>query len=323
MSDRYVQPLRLLIQFCFLLFMIWLGVRFYQFVEPLRTGVLPTVSRPAGVEGFLPISGLLGASAWLRGQGINPVHPAAVVIFLTILLVSLLLRRSFCSWICPVGTVSECAWKGGFHLFKRNFRLPRWLDIGLRGIKYLLMVFFIYSIALAMPPEAIQQFIYSDYHKVADVRMLDFFLHISLRALLIILFLVAISLVLRNPFCRYICPYGALLGLVAWISPLRVTRHTDRCVSCGVCTQVCPSAIDVMHAGQVTTPECIGCWRCVSHCRVHSALSFSIVGKWAVPGILFAFLVVVLFWGGSLAGTLTGYWQTLLTPADYARILSR
>ena len=242
MSARYVQPLRILIQFCYLGFILWLGMRFCQFVLYVRSGgTAPFVSRPPGIEGFLPISGLLGTSSWLQGGGINPVHPAAVVIFLTVLAVSFLLRRSFCSWICPVAAISECSWKGGFKLLRRNLRLPRWLDIAMRGIKYLLLLFFLYTVAVVMSPEAMQAFIYSDYHKVADVRLLDFFRHLSPTALGIILFLLAASALVRNPFCRYLCPYGALLGLVALLSPTRVTRNLERCVSCGVCSQVCPT----------------------------------------------------------------------------------
>jgi polyferredoxin len=139
----------------------------------------------------------------------------------------------------------------------------------------------------------------------------------------VILALVALSVVLRNPFCRYLCPYGALLGLVAMLSPIRVTRDRERCVSCGVCNQVCPTYIDVMHKQSVTSAECIGCWRCVSHCRAQGALSMRAVGKVALPGIVFALLVVLLFWGGSLAGKMTGHWQTSLDSGEYARLLGK
>jgi polyferredoxin len=185
------------------------------------------------------------------------------------------------------------------------------------------MFFFIYSIAIVMSPEAMNSFIQSDYHKVADVRMLDFFLHISPFALGVILFLLAISIVLRNPFCRYLCPYGALLGLVAAISPLRVTRNTERCVSCGVCSQVCPTYIDVMHKKSVSSPECIGCWRCVSHCRFNEALSMQAAGRFNVPGILFAILLVLLFWGGTAVGKWNGHWHTSLSIVEYARLLGK
>ncbi len=324
MPARYVQPLRILVQFCFLAFMFWLGLSFYLFVRYAGSGGNSApVPRPAGIEGFLPISGLLGLAGWLKGLGINPIHPAAVVILLTVLCVSLLLRRSFCSWICPVAAFSEYSWKAGFRGMRRNLRLPLWLDVVMRGLKYLLMVFFIYSIVIAMSAAALRDFIFSDYHKLADVRLLDFFLHISPAALGIILVLTAASVVLRNPFCRYLCPYGALLGLTAMLSPVRVTRDSDRCVSCGACNQVCPSYIDVMHQKSVNSPECIGCWRCVSHCRVKSALSMRVVGRFVIPGIVFALLVVLFFWGGTLVGRATGHWHTMLDAAEYVRLLGR
>jgi polyferredoxin len=324
MPARYVQPLRILIQFCFLSFMVWLGLRLYLFVQYFRSGgATAPVARPDGVEGFLPISGLLGLAGWLKGLGINPIHPAAVVIFLTAVAVSLLLRRSFCSWICPVATISECAWKAGFRGFRRNFRLPHAQDLAGRTVKYLILAFFIGPIMFTMPPLALNAFINADDHRLADVHLMDFFLNISPLALGIILALVAASILLNNPFCRYLCPYGALLGLVAKLSPVRVTRDTDRCVSCGACTQACPAHIDVMHEKSVNSAECIGCWRCVSYCRVDGVLSMRVAGRFVISGIVFACLVVSLFWGGSLVGKVTGHWRTVLDAAEYGRLLGR
>jgi ferredoxin len=324
MSARYMQPLRILVQYAFLGYVVWLVLRFYQFVQAVCTGLEGSVPvRPDGIDGFLPISGLLGTASWVKGGGLNSIHPAAVVIFVTVILVSLLLRRSFCSWICPVAVISECTWKGGFRLTRRNLRLPAWLDFGLRSLKYLLMALFIYFIAIFMSSDALTSFIQSDYHKVADVRLMNFFLHISPLAFSIILALVALSVVLRNPFCRYLCPYGALLGLVATLSPLRVTRNSDRCVSCGACSQVCPTHIDVMHKTSVASPECIACWRCISHCRFNEALSMRAVRRFAVPGFVFAALVVLLFWGGSVIGTLSGHWHSTISLKEYVRLLGK
>jgi polyferredoxin len=325
MSKRYIQPLRIGVAWGFLLFQLYLGLRFFQFVRYFRSGGTASfVARPDGVEGFLPISALLSLKEWLASGAINPVHPAALVILLTVIAVSFLLKRSFCSWICPVGTVSELLWKCGFALFRRNLRPPQWLDIALRGVKYLLLAFFLYSIFLAMPPQAVTAFIYSDYNKVADVRLLDFFLHPSGLSLEIILCLVVLSLPLRNPFCRFLCPYGALVGLVSVLSPVKVTREKTTCLACGVCTQVCPSYIPVMEKERVMSEECIGCWRCVSHCRAEGALEMKLTGRRViVNGFLFAILVVGLFWGGTMIGKASGHWQTGITLAEYARLLGR
>jgi Pyruvate/2-oxoacid:ferredoxin oxidoreductase delta subunit len=174
-----------------------------------------------------------------------------------------------------------------------------------------------------MPVDALQAFIQSDYHKVADVRLLDFFLHISPLAMGVFLTLLVLALLTKNPFCRYLCPYGALLGLVAMLSPMRVTRETSRCVSCGVCTQVCPTYIDVMHKQSVISPECIGCWRCISHCRVHNALRMRLAGKVIIPGFVFAILVVLVFWGGSMVGRATGHWHSSIDVREYWQLLGR
>jgi len=323
MTNRYVQPLRIAVAWGFLFFQLYLGVEFYRFVLYLRSGGANSlVSRPAGIEGFLPISGLLGIRGWLLDGSINPVHPAAVVILLSAVGVSLFLKRAFCSWICPVGTLSELLWKSGFRLFRRNFQPPGWLDLILRGLKYLLLAFFLWSILWAMAPEAVRDFIWSDYHKLADVRLLDFFLHLGGVPLAVIILLVLASLPLRNPFCRFLCPYGALVGVIGMLSPLKVTREGERCVSCGVCTQVCPAYLPVMAKERVRSAECIGCWRCISYCRAEGALAMKLPGrKLAVGGVLFALLVVLLFWGGSVAGRLTGHWQSAVTPAEYGRLL--
>jgi polyferredoxin len=321
MSNRYVQPLRGLIQIAFLLLSLLIGLQFVRFVSAVLSGG-PAPFRPGGIEAFLPISGLYGAVAWLKGGAINPIHPAAVVIFATIVVIALLLRRAFCSWICPVGTISEWLWKLGFRKLHRNLAPPRWLDSSLRVIKYLLLGFFL-ATALSWSLEALEGFLYSGYHAVSDVKLLQLFRSPSVTTLAVTGLLLALSLPLRNPFCRYLCPYGALLGLVALASPLAVQRDPKQCVSCGVCNQVCPSRLDIMHAGRVNQQECLGCWRCISHCRVHSALSMRAFGRYALQGIVFALLVVLLFWAGTQLGKARGHWQTIVTPADYRVLLGR
>lgn len=325
MGKRYLQPLRIFVQWGFLFFSLYLGIQFYRFVLHFRSGgAAPFVPRLNGVEAFLPISALLSLKDWLVSGSINPIHPAALVIFLTVVAVSFLLKRSFCSWVCPVGTMSEVLWKSGFNLFRRNFRLPRRMDLVLRGIKFVLLCFFLYSILYAMAPEQVTAFIYSDYNKMADVRLLDFFLHLSGFSLLVIGGLALLSLPVRNPFCRYLCPYGALLGLISMLSPVKVTREGKTCVSCGVCTQVCPSYIPVMAKERVFSEECIGCLRCISHCRAEGALEMKLTGrKVVVNGLLFAVLVVLLFWGGTQVGKATGHWRTAITAGEYSRLIGR
>ena len=153
-SHNVVTTIRIVVQWCFLVWVVGIGIRFGLFINSVESGAAaPLVSRPPGVEGFLPIGALTSLKYWLVSGTIHPVHPAALVIFLTIVLMSLLAKKSFCSWLCPVGTLSEAAHKLGRQIFGRNFRIWPWLDVVLRGIKYLLLLLFV-SWMLRIGPSA-------------------------------------------------------------------------------------------------------------------------------------------------------------------------
>jgi len=320
--EKNVQRVRLATQWGFLLFSLYLGVTFYRFVLHFRSGgATPFVARPDGVEAFLPISALLSVKGWLATGSINTIHPAALVVFLAVIAVCWLAKRSFCSWICPVSTITELLWKIGFKVFGRNFRVPLWLDWLMRSIKYLLLLFFLFSIVLMMSPESVSSFILSDYNKTADVKLLDFFLNLSGTPLVVVLTLVLLSFFFRNPFCRFLCPYGALLGVVSRFSPTKVERSQSACISCGGCNKACPSHIDVMHLTRVNSEECIGCLRCVSSCPKPEALQVRVRGGKVVSGVSFAVLVLVVFVGGTLIGRATGHWHTGIDKAEYQRLI--
>ena len=324
MAEQKVQRVRIAVQWCFLLFSLHLGFSFYRFVQYFRSGgATPLVARPDGVEAFLPISALVSLKGWFTSGAINTIHPAALVMFLAAVLVSLLLKRAFCSWICPVSTISELFWKIGCRLFGRNFRVTPWLDWLIRPVKYLLLAFFALSILLLMDGESVRTFILNDYNKIADVKLLDFFLNLSGTPFVVVVTLVLLSFLFRNPFCRFLCPYGALLGLLSRLSPVKVERAAGACISCGACNKACPSHIDVMNKQRVCSEECIGCLRCVGSCPKPEALQLRAKGGKVVPGMVFAALVVVMFVGGSVVGRATGHWHSSIEKSEYQRLITK
>ena len=116
----------------------------------------------------------------------------------------------------------------------------------------------------------------SAYGMIIDVKMLDFFRHIGSATLIFVVVISVLSLFIRNAWCRYLCPYGALLGLFSLFSPFKIRRNADSCIDCGKCAKNCPSNIPVDRLIQVRTVECTGCMTCVESCPVASTLSFSL-----------------------------------------------
>lgn len=272
----YSQTLRRSFQFAFLLLNVYLGGMFYLWVRHFETGSQTRAfARPAGVEGWLPIAGMMNSKYWLLTGHVPAMHPAAMFLLIAFLSISFLFRKAFCSWLCPVGTLSEYLWRAGQKLFRRNFQLPRWLDLPLRGLKYLLLGFFVWAVS-TMSADAIAAFMQSPYGVIAEVKMLNFFRHIGETGLIVLGVLVVASVFVQNFWCRYLCPYGALLGLTALFSPLRVRRNASACIDCAKCAKACPSALPVDKLVRVKSAECTGCMECVAVCPAQGALQMAL-----------------------------------------------
>ncbi len=332
-ADRS-QRIRHTVQGLFVLLNGWLGVQFYLWVRYYERGgnglYLP---RPAGVEGWLPIAGLMNTKYFLLTGRVPAIHPAAMFLFMAFLLMSLLLKKAFCAWLCPVGTLSEILWKLGRRVFGRNLRLPRWADLPLRSLKYLLLGFFL-SIIGAMSAETLESFMVTPYGIIADVKMLNFFRDMGVTAAIVLLVLGFGSMLVQNFWCRYLCPYGALLGLVSLASPVKIRRDAAACIDCGKCARACPAALPVDRLTQIRSAECNACMVCVAACATKNALQFALppkpaaapvqrwfrraVGPLAVTGILaYVFFALILF------ARATSHWQTNIPRAVYMNMVSR
>jgi polyferredoxin len=315
------QFLRSTIQLAFVLLCIWIGVEFYLFMQwGMSNGQTVFTERPPGAEGFLPISALMSLKYWLQTGIINNVHPSGLFIFIAIVAISLVMKKAFCSWLCPIGTLSESLWMLGKKLFKRDFNTPRWVDYPLRSLKYLLLFFFAYSI-WQMDVFSLEEFIHSPYNKVADIKMYQFFANISTFALWTIIAMMALSFVIKNFWCRFLCPYGALLGIAGWLSPLKITRNKSTCVDCELCTKACPSNIKVHNTKRVWSDECMSCMLCVEACPVKSTLDVRVssLSKVAVPNWVLGSLVAGLFVAITGMAILTGNWQNGISQEEYQR----
>ncbi|MFZ5928139.1 MAG: 4Fe-4S binding protein [Acidobacteriota bacterium] len=317
------QQIRLAVQAAFLLLNVWIGVEFYQWVRAYETGSVPGVSRPPGVEGWLPIAGMMNTKYFFGTGRVPAVHPAAMVLFLTFTGLSMLLRKSFCGWLCPVGTISEYLWKLGRDTFGRNFHLPRWLDIGLRSLKYVLLGLFVYAVG-TMSAAAIAQFLGSPYGIVADVKMLNFFRYLGVAAAVVIAALVLASIFVQNFWCRYLCPYGALMGLAALASPLRIRRNAETCIDCGKCAKACPERLPVDRLVQIRSAECIGCLECVAACPVEDTLDMhALAVKRRVPAWAMAAAMAAIFCGATGWAMWAGHWQTHVPSDVYRELVPR
>jgi len=301
---------------------IAIGVQFTLWVRAHFAGRMPSVSRPPGAEGFLPIDGMMATRHLFHTGSIDPVHPAALAIFLGICLMSIIVAKSFCSHLCPVGLLSEWLGRAGIRLTGTSLTLPWWLDIPLRSLKFLILGFFVWAVFFAMTPEGVAAFLDSPYARIVDAKMWKFFVPPSRLTVSVLGILVVGSVFIRDFWCRYLCPYGALLGIFGRFAFFKVSRDADICTDCRACTAVCPARLKVHQLQRISSIECTSCQDCVMVCPVEGCLSVrppGWAGGWkkrlrplAVVGIAVGIWCAVV-----LGFRLTGHWHNNIPEEEY------
>jgi polyferredoxin len=328
------QTVRHIVQWAFVALNLWLGLEFLLWTRYFeRGGSGLFVERPSGAEGWLPIAGLMNFKLFLSTGKVPAIHPAAMFLFVAFVLMSVLLKKAFCSWLCPVGTLSENLHKLGKRMFGRNLRLPAWADVGLRGLKYVLLGFFVFVIG-GMSAEMLAGFMRTPYGLIADVKMLNFFRDMGVTAAIVIAVLVLLSMLVENFWCRYLCPYGALLGLTSLLSPVKIRRDAEACIDCAKCAKACPAHLPVDQLVQIRSAECSACMICISACPAENALQFALpprkaaapAQRWYRRGlgpVAVTAALAYIFLGLVLWARASNHWKTNVPNEVYLHLVPR
>jgi polyferredoxin len=306
---------RAVVRGAFFVFFVYLCVKLWMFYL-WSIGAGPYVARPEAVAGIIPVGAYMSLFAWMKSGVYDPVIPAGVTILLGAMLLSLLFKRGFCGWVCPVGAFWEFFGWAGDRMLPRQPHAPRILDLVLRGLRYVLTALVLSWIFLVSVQEALS-FQQLPYYAVADIKIISLFVRLPWWYVAFGATIAAGSFFFGNIWCRYICPLGGLYGAIGVFSPTTVVRDDDKCIDCGRCTKSCHALVDVQRLGSVHAPECDGCQDCVVVCPAPGALEGRLLAKWRISPWVWAAAVVALWllvYGIAVA---SGHWNSPLSPEQF------
>lgn len=263
----------------------------------------------------------------------RPLLWAIVTIVLTIIF-----GRFFCGWVCPFGALHQFV---GFlgnrektssqKILLNKYRTPQ-------CVKYFILVVFLAMAAFPSITATLQTGLLDPIPLVT--RSLNLLLlplvdrplnlvSVTNRfyegaSLILVIFLVAIllNLVIPRFYCRFLCPLGALFGIIGRFAIWRIGKRQKECINCKLCERSCEGGCEP--ADSIRIAECVLCFNCIDDCK-HGLIAYqrrpSLAGEITNPDISRRGFVISLASGVvaapaiRLGNTLGGNWNhTIIRP---------
>ena len=204
-----------------------------------------------------------------------PLLWALVTVILTIIF-----GRFFCSWVCPFGSLHHFV---GF-LGTRKTKLAKRIKLNkyrkAQRIKYLILIFFLFMAAFPSIGSTLQTGLldpiplitrsFQSLLSIAD-RSVNFvsttprFYEAGWFILLIFFTAVLLNLVIPRFYCRFICPLGALFGILGRFAIWRIGKNQNECSNCTLCERSCEGGCEP--SGNIRISECVLCFNCRQDCK--------------------------------------------------------
>ena len=309
--------IRLGVQSIFFLLIAFISVN--KTLTELGRGI--GVLSDASLHALCPFGGVVTLYQWVTlGTFIQKIHSSSLILMAIILLLSILLGPVFCGWVCPFGSYQEWVGKVGRRLFRHKYNrfIYGTLDQVLRYFRYGVLIWVVYVTAHSG---------YLIFDTVDPYKALFTFWseEVSVTALIILGIITVISLVVERPWCKYACPYGALLGFSNKIRIFQIRRSQNTCVGCEQCDHKCPMNINISKKESVSDLSCIRCMECTSErsCPVEDTvyLKGRSVGGWRnIKSKMVGIVIFLVIFGGIGCTILFGMWATKSDkqPVKYA-----
>lgn len=213
-----------------------------------------------GAIGACPIGSLQNALSSYRFK--FPYYVVGLILFFGVLL-----GRLICGLLCPFGFIQDLLNKIPFFKKIKTFKG----DMVLRKLKYIILVIMVISlpICVKLTPFFCKYLCPSGTLAGILLSLSNTNLFSALGSQFawkasVLILIVLLSVIIARPFCKYLCPLGAIYGICNKFSLVKISLDSDKCINCHKCYSVCDMNVDPSKTPNHT--ECIRCGKCVHTC---------------------------------------------------------
>ena len=205
------------------------------------------------IHAICPFGGLENLWVWLSGHSnIQKIFTGTMSLFFLTIIFAFFFRRSFCGNICPFGAIQEFVNK----IIPFKLKVPKKIDQILLKFKYLVLLL---SAIMAWVTISLWISPYDPWVALSHIFKTDELFGEYLIGFIILVCVLLFSFIINRPFCKYLCPAGALYSIIGKFSLLKIERDSQKCINCEICTKKCPMDIEVHKIDSIKSGECITC----------------------------------------------------------------
>ncbi len=305
-------PLRTVIQVFFLLLVALIVTN----KELANSGYeLPFLSQ-ASIHAICPFGGVVSIYQFImEGSYVHRIHDSSFVLMILVFILTILFGAVFCGWVCPLGSVQEWIGKIGKKIFGKRYNhfVPAKVDKILRYLRYAMLIWVLYA-TISSAQLAFKSI--DPYYALFKFWTGE----VAISALVILALVLLVSLFIERPWCKYLCPFGAVLGLISKFSIFSIKRDSKSCIDCKNCDRSCPMNIEISSQNSIHHTNCIGCLKCTSEncCPVENTVLLSTKSingnKIKIKEKVLAVIIIIIMIGGIFSAKLAGFWNTKGQP---------
>ena len=260
-------------------------------------------------------------TAILGGSFSMTANAGDLILVLAMLLITALMGRFFCGFLCAFGTMGDFFWALGSKLKLRRPKLSHRADQLLKSLKYVLLIGIVllgWTLGLTLLSGTANPWtVFGMYATLGGWSDLTAWLTLGAALLVLIM---AGSLLIERFFCRYLCPLGAVFAVVSKVRLFKIRKPAQHCGSCRACAKRCSMGIPLYGMNVISDGECIDCMNCVEICPTGNVKAnpkpalAAVVAVAAMSGVYLAGNIA-----SSAAAEQSGIVQTVSTSEDATR----